>query len=239
MNFDEIYISSFDSGVVDFEVNNKPILTVIEYVETWLPEFILQNKNGIKNERGLAQRLVKKLSTNLNDAYPFIFHHEFIEVETKGNSPTIDIGVLAKHTLYVNSSEYKKEARFFAFEAKLLIPKEKYRKQEYLIGFDKDFQPKTSGGIERIKKNIHAEDLSYVGMIAFVIKENFAHWKKQINLWIDDLIKISPDRGILWNINDKLFDDGSSIKYVSKFITHSCRTNNSDVTIYHLWTDLT
>lgn len=240
MNLEELFYTNSDSGKATFESKDKPIISLLEYIENQLPVFISENKKSIKNEKGLAQNLRRILLINLNDSYPFTFDPEGMQDVKNGNSPTIDLEVLAKKQIIIQFREFKKKEVFFAFEVKTLVPKEKFRYQEYVIGKDSKYQPKPCGGIERFKRNIHSSLLNNVGMFGFIIRESIEFWYSEINRWIEDLINTSTNDNLKWSENDKLCPLDKPLPLDCKLFTsiNSRIGNNPDIFIYHFFINL-
>ena len=232
-----------DIGIAKTEQPNQPIITVLNYVEKMLPCFIEEIKSApIKNENGLTQTLNRILLVNLNDEYPFSFDKEGMEVETKGNSPAIDIDVITKESISVNANFIKRGKRFFAFEAKLLGNTAPQREKEYVIGHDtKEGKHVPCGGLERFKKSIHGNGLNHCGMIGYMLSQDFAKWHHKINDWIEGLTLTNTDSSISWSVQDKL--NLQSINHQK-----ACYTSNNSrmksgneinpVKIYHIWVNL-
>ena len=232
-----------DNGSAKIEQPNQPIITVLNYVEKMLPCFIEESKSEqIKNENGLAQKLNRILLVNLNDEYPFSFDKEGMEDETKGNSPAIDIDVVAKECISVNTKFIKRGKRFFALEAKLLGNTASYREKEYVIGHDTaEGKHISCGGIERFKKSIHGNGLNQCGMIGYMFDKNFDVWYKQINNWIEELTLTDTDSTIIWSQEDKLiFKSQTHLKanYTSKNARIKSGSEIDPVFIYHIWVNL-
>ena len=234
---------SSDTGIAKTEQPNQPIITVLNYVEKMLPRFIEDIKSApINNENGLTQKLNRILLVNLNDEYPFSFDKEGMEDETKGNSPAIDIDVITKESISVNTKFIKRGNRFFAFEAKLLGSTASHREREYVIGHDtSDGKHVTCGGLERFKKSIHGNGLNQCGMIGYMITKDFDKWHSQINSWIEELILINTDSLISWSIQDKL--NLKSINHQkAHYISNNSRMKSGKeidpIMIYHIWINL-
>ena len=240
--------SSSEYGKAKLPKENAPVLTVVKCIENNLPEFIdEQLQNPIANEDGLTQRLVNHLSFRLNGGYPFYFDKENMEDESKGNSSKVDLAVYTRERIVVKTRVYSPKNRFFAVEAKRLGLSGK-REKEYLVGhWESENQQKyrESGGIERFKKYIHGKNLLCSGIIGYVQKQNFNHWRSQINSWIDNLIQNPREASIPWSEDDKLISEASSHQRVAKHTSTNSRfdaANNmtpiEPVTLYHLWIDL-
>ncbi len=227
MSFINQLNTQIDSGSAKIEQPDQHIVSVLSYVEIQLDTFILENKNSLTNEKGLTQRLVRILLCNLNDNYPFTFDKEGMQNERIGNSPAVDISVLSKS----NKQE------FFAFEAKILGVKEKYREQEYLIGRDNKGKPKQCGGVERFKRNIHCKDLLKVGMLGYILKETSEYWYAQINTWINNFSVSNTDETITWT-KDEQFELVSKSNNISKLESCHNRNDNNNIRIYHYWCHL-
>lgn len=230
-----------DNGNAKAEQPNQPIIAVLNYIEKWIPTFIKESKTEqIVNEKGLTQRFVSILLVNLNDIYPFTFVPEWMEDETKGNSPAVDIGILTKD----NSISLRNRC-FFVLEAKKLGVTEPIRNKEYLVGhyIKKNGKPKylTCGGMERFKKSIHGKMLNQCGMIGYMFNNNFDFWHHQINNWVEELILTNSDSTIFWSKEDKLLlqsKNHQKARYTSKNLRTKVDSKKDTVLIYHTWIDL-
>ena len=247
MSFFYLQNSKIDAGKAEVEKANQPIIVVLNYLEENLQAFAKdESLKGILNEKGLTQRLVRQLNINLSDEFPFIFDKEGMEDEATGASAEIDIDVISKELIQVCSKHYKRGGRFFAFETKILGVKENYRQKEYVVGYDKIVNGKLThincGGIERFKKGIHGNGLSFAGMIGYVLREGFDFWQGKIDLWINDLINTNIDTTIEWSASDKLVPSGTTNSIIAKFISSNSRIKERNkiapITLYHLWVNL-
>lgn len=236
MNLKDEYIN-FQIGKATLPKPNCPISTVLSFLESNIPEFANQNKNsGIKNEKGLTQRLVRLLNVNLSDNFPFFFEKEGMEDETSGNSPSVDIDVVAKEEISVKLRIFEKQERFFAFEAKVLGVKESYRQKEYIKGFDSKGNPKNCGGIERFKNGAHGKNIQSAGMIGFILKENQTYWFNRINLWIDEF---ALEEESIWDLGDKLQFNVDFETYSTYYSKHRRKGSNFKIiNIFHYWINL-
>jgi len=243
MSISEFQDIPLDSGRAKTEQPNQPVLVVLDYVEKWIPFFIKESKKKkIQNEKGLTQRLVRILATNLNDTYPFTFDKEGMEDETTGKSSAVDIDVLTKEIISVSTKIFNKGERYFAFEAKLLGNTESRREKEYIIGhLNSEGKYITCGGIERFKKSIHGNGLDQCGMIGYMLNKNFELWYQQINTWIDEFIKSNPDSSINWSNEDKLSSQSGSL-LMARYISTNSRMKSgyiiNPIKLYHLWINL-
>ena len=94
------------------------------------------------------------------------------------------------------------------------------------------------GGIERFKTGAHGRDLTKSIMLAYVQKNDFAHWHTQVNTWIEAQIAASDNKNIDWNEQDKLKEKpnlGAVNKYASK---HSRQNTPNDIELQHYWLNL-
>ena len=206
--------------------SNTSILSVLSFVEEHLIDFSKKYKNSnIENEKGLTQKLCILLNSYA-DGYPFWFDKEYMELPEKGNSPQIDIGVFSR----LRSDD----AAFFSFEAKRLDYISKAREKEYVTGREENGVYIDTGGVERFKKEIHGKNLNYCGMIGYIQKYDFQHWHEKINSWVDELINISNNSGLMWNEEDRLIED--YVKAITaRYKSEHTRLNTGKITLFHLW----
>ena len=244
MSISDFQDTPINSGSAKLEQSNRPVITVLDYIEKCIPDFIKDSKvKKIRNEKGLTQRIVRILTTNFDDAYPFFFDKEGMEDETTGKSAAVDIDVIAKEIINVRSKIFQKGNRFFAFEAKILGLNDKLREKEYLIGhLNNKGKYILCGGIERFKKSIHGNGLDQCGMIGYMFTNDFNYWNKQINNWIDEFIKVNPDIQMMWSETDKLslrLMNHQKAKYISNHSRSLKNKRINPIEIYHIWINLT
>lgn len=102
----------------------------------------------------------------------------------------------------------------------------KSREKEYVIG------DKNNGGIERFKTEKHGKGQTKCGILGFVEKEDFNHWKTTINSWINDLTTTNTD----WKNDEVLSEIETNIDYyILESIAHR---KNDDVSLTHLWVSI-
>jgi len=175
--------------------------------------------NSTDVEKGLNQQFVLCMNSQIRDE-KFFFHHEYLEDITRGNSPQVDIAVVPRES----------QKASFVLEAKRLnasLPSK--RKKEYLFRDG-------GGGVERFKKEIHGQQLTYVGMIGYVQTDDFDIWLERINRWIDEEIQNPSSDGLVWEEKDKLLSDKSNELFATYNSEHTCMTKN--INMYHIWIDL-
>tara|TARA_R110002167_G_scaffold148089_3_gene340837 strand:- start:1690 stop:2361 length:672 start_codon:yes stop_codon:yes gene_type:complete len=83
----------------------------------------------------------------------------------------------------------------FLMEAKRLPTPTSTREKEYVKGKTPSGNP--NGGIERFKLGKHGAGHSHCGMLAFVEKEEYQYWLKNINSWITELYPIWAESELL------------------------------------------
>ncbi|MFC2155112.1 hypothetical protein ACFLRB_01295 [Acidobacteriota bacterium] len=216
------------------------VLMVVAFVEKNLVEFSWQyTGSSITNERGLNQQLCILLNRYAyNENYPFWFDKDHMEEPERGDSPSVDIGVLSSRDegIKISAKCYSNRESFFSMEAKRLCKISEARQKEYLIGRMEKGKYKERGGVERFKKNIHGKRLKYGAMIGYVQEQNFEYWHKTINSWIDELIIETIGNSIRWTEKDKL---SAIYKHEStaKFKSENARKSGS-IILFHLWVNL-
>ena len=165
--------------------HNSQFNSVVELIVHSLPllaESAMQE--DISNENGLNRRLARFI-TNVADkqGFPFFAHNESMEDETRGNSPAADIGIHLKIEDIATDPP-----KITVFEGKRLTSTlRRERRQEYVIGHEKEDKHIPCGGIERFKCTIHGSEFTHVGMIGYLQEETPESWREKINAWISDL----------------------------------------------------
>jgi hypothetical protein len=141
-------------------------------------------KKAIKNENGLNRKLCSFITNlSMSKGLPFYAQSESMEDETRGDSPSTDIGI------HLCVDDIAGEApKITVFEGKRLTTcLGKKRRREYVYGHDINGQHVPCGGIERFKMAIHGRDFPRAGMIGYVQDETPVTWQARVNVWITDL----------------------------------------------------
>lgn len=146
------------------------------------------HKNTDWNEDSLTQVFIaqntvqlQKLSSSLMVAaqYRDIYH------KTKG----------IPDVFYSMIEEGRDHKPSFVMEAKRLPTPTSTREKEYVVGKTTTGNP--NGGIERFKLGKHGAGHSHCGMLAFVEKEEYQYWLKNINSWIAELYPVWSESELL------------------------------------------
>jgi len=216
------------------------ILLVVTFVENHLEAFAQKYaRTPITNEKGLTQKLCILLNRQAQlKGYPFFFEKEYMEVPERGDSPSVDIGVItnAGGGIFIHSKWYSNEESFFSMEAKRLDVISGVREKEYLVGRWENDKYKDCGGVERFKKEIHGKNLHYSALIGYVQRFDFDYWFHTINLWIDEFITSDNPSNIQWSNDDKLIII-SKTTTIAKFLSKNSRKDGT-INLYHLWINL-
>jgi len=205
---------------------------ILDVIENGLVEFAGRKElRSIKNEKGITNRLCKIL----NCQKLLYFHHEGMQDEEKGTSPSVDIEALATDAAFFEARLFAKEETLMAIEAKRLPSLPKLREREYLVGHEKP-----CGGIERFKLGIHGGNAFTWTMLGYVQEESFSAWREKINGWIDELSKNAKTK-MTWHAAEKLkmiVEKQTTARHQSA--NGRYRNGNSDtIQINHLWVLLT
>ncbi len=219
---------------------NTYINEVISFIETKLclfPEFlksssILQQlSDTISGEDKITENLCsfftrqeKEYTYQIEkqDNYDFQFINQ---AKGKGHR-SYDTGVILANTK--NCSE-----KILTMEAKRLPTPGSGREREYVLG--------NLGGIERFKKEVHAQEIksNLAIMIGYVQKENSDHWCEKINEWITEQIMISSNPNISWFAEDLLIEDENfNQEKICKYNSGHSRIRLEKIKIHHYWIDL-
>ncbi len=225
------------------EVNNASE-KVIEFILSCIDDF-RDKFSSISPENGLTQELVYLLDNKENqiELIRIGISREHMEYTSKGNAPQDDIAIRAKDSVIISGISYQNNEPFMVFEAKRLNSTlGAHREKEYVVGRvckDSEGNDKylDSGGIERFKKEIHGEKLTYVGMLGYVQTDNFDEWLIKINNWIDEEIRASSSAELIWEDQDKLIHEKSETAYRTYSSKHNC-ISGKHLNIKHIWIDL-
>jgi len=169
-----------------------------------------------KNETDLNQNFALCMNSKAKNEL-FVFSNEYKDI-IKATPHKVDFGI---------APDAETEA-FFVIEAKRLDTRlNKAREKEYIIG--------KLGGIERFKNQKHGGELSHVGMIGYMQTDTFDTWFTKINSWIEEEIKAPTSDELIWEEHEKLKSDKKSKLFNTYLSQHRCK----DISMYHIWIDLT
>lgn len=208
------------SNKPDFDIPSNKLLQWIEssFVDT-TPVFLYTLLPNL-NETQYAQEFVAELERTLRTMeVPLCVGREYSDIYTEGadKQRTVDF--------YFYPAEQGASRRsLFSVEAKRLpTPRGQDRTKEYVLG--------AGGGIERFKREDHGKGLPNCGMLAFIEKQDFAHWYSTVNYWITDA-SISE----LWSTEECL--TGLTVNETwAKSVSMVKRTSNN-LNLIHFWIDI-
>lgn len=98
-------------------------------------------------------------------------------------------------------------------------------------GYNREYVEGKCGGIQRFKENNHGKELSHSAMVAYIQRYTINEWITKINSWIEKLIR--SNNNSFWNEQDKIIEQNN------RFISKNSRIDNTPITLYHFWIDLT
>lgn len=218
-----------------------------DFLRQTLPK-ILGNLSGRsngerRNEKIMAADLSKLLNYAATDEL-FYFHSE--DPESESATRTLDYGAYPSAHLRVQGWTPNAMYRLYGIEAKRLPTQSTSldgREREYVVG---DWLERNSpgknlkGGIERFKEGVHGKELTRVGMIGFVQRENFGHWLEKVNEWIVELISNPlPRHRSRWQSQDNLVPCPQPGIKVYECLSNHSRLNSMTISVRHFWLDLT
>lgn len=179
--------ASFSIDLSTEDIRDKILESISNTAKPFI-ESVHTHKNTDWNEDSLTQVFIaqntvqlQKLSSSLMVAaqYRDIYH------KTKG----------IPDVFYSMIEEGRDHKPSFVMEAKRLPTPTSTREKEYVVGKTTTGNP--NGGIERFKLGKHGAGHSHCGMLAFVEKEEYQYWLKNINSWIAELYPIWSESELL------------------------------------------
>jgi len=200
------------------DFKSKSLKEIKSFIENNI-EIFKKKYNTTTKEKGLNQQFVVCMNNQIRDE-KFFFHHEYIEDISRGDSAQVDIAIIPRES----------QKASFVLEAKRLdssLPK--YREKEYIIRDG-------GGGIERFKKEIHGNELVYVGMIGYIQTDDFDSWLAKINKYISEEISSSTSIELIWEEKDKLILDKKNQLFSTYISEHKCKSK--EISMYHIWINL-
>jgi hypothetical protein len=206
---------------------------VLDVIENGLAEFAGRSElRKIENEKGITNRLCKILNCHKL----LYFHHEGMQDEQTGTSPSVDLEAVTTGDTTFEARSYAKEETLVAIEAKRLpSPPPKSREREYLIGSDR-----SSGGLERFKLGIHGKRAPAWVMLGYVQRNDFSSWLTKINGWIDELAQGRQLPQLVWESGEKL-EEVARASATARYRSRNRRCLDGKVAvieIIHLWVSL-
>lgn len=146
------------------------------------------HKNTDWNEDSLTQVFIAQNTVQLQKfSTPLMVGAQYRDIyhKTKG----------IPDVFYSMIEEGKDHKPSFVMEAKRLPTPSSTREKEYVIGKTTTGNP--NGGIERFKLGKHGTGHSHCGMLAFIEKEEYQYWLKNINSWIAELYPVWSESELL------------------------------------------
>lgn len=138
------------------------------------------------NEDMISQLLAMEIQKVISQfSFPFFVQIQFVDDKTLSKGKP--------DLFFFENSELGVESKYLFFVEAKRLPSKTY-KTEYVIG------EKKNGGIERFKLGIHGKGKRNNGIIGYIQNENSAFWIKEINSWITNLSKTTPN----WKSSEKL-----------------------------------
>jgi hypothetical protein len=211
-------LNLIENNIIDF--HNELKIAVSEYKENNdMKKVTLENEDDVTI-------ILRRFLSDLDSPFDF----EFLTKSPEKMGGT-DIGVLRKFSK-------PRHIPFCIMEAKRLPtpPKDKKRQETEYVCY-KDV--KKQGGIERFKTTVHGNKLPFSIMIAYIQKENAAHWHNKVNEWIEEQITKSSNPLLSWSIEDQLIQNQSfSQNKITKYNSTHSRINLDKINLTHYWIDL-
>ncbi|MDR2130634.1 MAG: hypothetical protein LBP56_05635 [Odoribacteraceae bacterium] len=208
------------SNKPDFDIPTNKLLQWIEksFIAT-TPVFLYTLLPNL-NETQYAQEFVAELERTLRIMeVPLCVGREYSDIYTEGadRQRAVDF-------YFYPAEQGASRKSLFSVEAKRLpTPGGQDRAKEYVLG--------EGGGIERFKREDHGKGLPNCGMLAFIEKQDFAHWYSTVNSWITDT-SISE----LWSTEECL--TGLTVHETwAKSISIVKRISNN-LNLIHFWIDI-
>lgn len=185
---------------------------ILAFLQTNIPQSVGELVGAAKSnlskmyEDKLSGELVNLLNDRLRESSPYLFRFE------AKSGPDI----------LIFASPYQAfSSELFVIEAKRLPPT---KPRDYV-----------RMGIGRFKREEHGKEHDIAAMLGYIQDEDFGHWYKKVNSWIEDLISTSGENP-RWIEQDKL----RSIRLtdVGEYRSTHSRINENPITLYHFWVPL-
>jgi hypothetical protein len=190
---------------------------------------LLKRNNELKNEDDITNAFDSFLNFDIpknENKFHFKFQYKTIE-----SNKSTDIGVI--------SLKYSKHKCICFIEAKRLpTPVYKGSQETEYVCYKNSAK---KGGIERFKTEDHGgkEKFPFSIIVAYIQKENAAHWQNKVNEWIEEQITAPSNPKLSWFIEDQLIQSQSfSQNKITKYNSTHSRINLDKINLTHYWIDL-
>lgn len=218
------------SGKITKGINPSTFIAkTVKFVEEQLPQWRDdKTRPAVEAEEDMNGQFCKFLNDRARDHFPMAnFHHE----EKQGKRRRVDLSVVPS-TKAIEVALYDSiYVPFLVIEGKRLPAPTSDREREYVTGL-----AEVSGGIQRFRMGLHGKDLPQALIVAYVQKEDVAHWHRTINGWITALENTGEDKTCEWTAKDALSDlvsDGEAKS--SRCESWHLRKDLLGIRLVHLW----
>ncbi len=181
-------------GNLKIDLTTDPILQVIfKFVETSFTNFT-KTYSAKTAERDITGDITQNFVGIIQDFHQedpkFAFATEIRREHDNGRCPD-----------FCFSDKSAPDKIYIFFEAKILSQKQ-YKGENYLIDYHKSGNP--AGGIQRFRRGCHSPTKKIAAMFGYVLTNDFAFWREEINRLMLDSRFTSKDENIVWSEKDHL-----------------------------------
>ena len=221
------------SGVGSLDVDLSCLIeNIINFMHQTIPIWVSESKVGDNISEGdLNSSLCDTLDSEARDKLPLIrFHHE----DPAGKQRRLDLGAKPVKQIFASKHSYSRHDTILPIEGKRLPAPKKEREREYVSGVE---AKKTTGGMQRFKTGDNGRTHSHAVLVAYIQENNFHHWEKQVNSWIDEFVINPPPTGETWDVSEKLTTQ-TSAPQITKLTSILLRNENcltKQLNLTHLW----
>ncbi len=212
---------SYRSSAGRFLPKEKIYSSLYKFLDNHLPGFPTHLKSvgtDIQKEDDITLQLffyLDEKTRHKTKIIPYRFANQFAYINKVYSS---DLGVLVE--------KFSRRDPFFVIEAKRLPTPGSTRRKEYVLG--------KKGGIERFKRKLHGNNLSVSSMIAYITKEDYTYWLKEVNGWIQEQISVGKQTDISW-LDEDMLQFRSAHANVNSYTSRNSRGSNDFINLIHYW----
>lgn len=136
--------------------------------------------------------------------------------------------------IWIEGREYTEYRTLLPIECKRLpTPQGSDRdEREYLIS-----RFSSTGGVQRFKAGHHGASHARAAMIAYIQRDDIAHWHGELDTWIDGIVQEATES---WSVADKLgiISHDAKKRIATLQSEHARRIGLDSIRIDHLWIEM-
>lgn len=231
--------STAHSGALrpDLHLPSEWLSALVRFIGDMLPAWRDDPARPVEtSETRLTARLCARLNSlcHHTPGWDFLQFRQEEPDESVGGRAIDLVSAPAGQILWISGRAYNEYQSLIPIECKRLpTPVDPKRDSREYLYSDKS----STGGVQRFKAGAHGAAHPRAAMIGYVQDKDVAHWREQIDAWIDDLIA-APVTG--WSHGDRLaLASHDTVQRVATLASkHERMGELAPILIDHLWIEM-